>query len=796
MDTSQYMSMFLEEAMENLQTLNDSLLQLEQEPEDSDKLNEIFRVAHTLKGMSATMGFNEIAELTHKMEDVLSEFRDGELKVTENVVTVLFKCLDTLEQMVNNIADDIDEEISIEGIISELQDIKKGSEKGDIKEKAIEEHKEEIALNSDLNLNEYDKNIMKQAKNKGYNTYIIKVILSENTLLKSARAFLIFKSLEDVGEIVKSEPSAEDIESENFDFEINLMYVSKENEKEIYKILSGISEVEEVMLHKLEEEKIIEESKEHTASNLDLDLNEYDINVVKQAEDKGFDSYAIKVVLNENTLLKSARAFLIFKNLEDSGEIVKSIPSVEDIERENFDFEINLMYISNRAKEEIYEILSNISEVEQVMVDNVNVEKEREKIIKAEEKVVAIKEKVQQEKSKVDVKSVQNNKPRGKKEHQFKKQHQSVRVDLGRLDKFMNMVSELVINRTRLEQISQNYKLTELNETLEQVARTTSDLQDLVMKIRMLPLDIVFNRFPRLIRDLSVELDKEMELIIKGQDTELDRTVIDEIGEPLIHLIRNAADHGIEPTEERIKKGKNPVGKIKLLAYQEGTKAVIKVEDDGGGIDVQKVRAKANRLDINTEGMTDNDIRNLIFMQGFSTNEKVTDISGRGVGMDVVKTKIASLGGSVEVISEENKGSSFIIRLPLTLQIIQALLVKVGEETMAISLGYIDRVIDFKEDLIKKTNNKEVIIYNENVIPLIRLSKRLNLEESNSKKKYIVIVKVGEKNIGLVVDSLLGQQEIVIKPLGKTLQGLKEYIGATILGDGLVTLILDVSSLV
>ncbi|QBD87568.1 chemotaxis protein CheA [Clostridium tetani] len=798
MDTSQYMSMFLEEAMENLQTLNDSLLQLEQEPEDSDKLNEIFRVAHTLKGMSATMGFNEIAELTHKMEDVLSEFRDGELKVTENVVTVLFKCLDTLEQMVNNIADDIDEEISIEGIISELQDIKKSSEKGDIKEKAIEEHKEEIALNSDsdLNLNEYDKNIMKQAKNKGYNTYIIKVILSENTLLKSARAFLIFKSLEDVGEIVKSEPSAEDIESENFDFEINLMYVSKENEKEIYKILSGISEVEEVMLHKLEEEKIIEESKEHTASNLDLDLNEYDINVVKQAEDKGFDSYAIKVVLNENTLLKSARAFLIFKNLEDSGEIVKSIPSVEDIERENFDFEINLMYISNRAKEEIYEILSNISEVEQVMVDNVNVEKEREKIIKAEEKVVAIKEKVQQEKSKVDVKSVQNNKPRGKKEHQFKKQHQSVRVDLGRLDKFMNMVSELVINRTRLEQISQNYKLTELNETLEQVARTTSDLQDLVMKIRMLPLDIVFNRFPRLIRDLSVELDKEMELIIKGQDTELDRTVIDEIGEPLIHLIRNAADHGIEPTEERIKKGKNPVGKIKLLAYQEGTKAVIKVEDDGGGIDVQKVRAKANRLDINTEGMTDNDIRNLIFMQGFSTNEKVTDISGRGVGMDVVKTKIASLGGSVEVISEENKGSSFIIRLPLTLQIIQALLVKVGEETMAISLGYIDRVIDFKEDLIKKTNNKEVIIYNENVIPLIRLNKRLNLEESNSKKKYIVIVKVGEKNIGLVVDSLLGQQEIVIKPLGKTLQGLKEYIGATILGDGLVTLILDVSSLV
>lgn len=312
----------------------------------------------------------------------------------------------------------------------------------------------------------------------------------------------------------------------------------------------------------------------------------------------------------------------------------------------------------------------------------------------------------------------------------------------------------------------------------------------------MLPLDTVFNRFPRMIRDLSVELDKEMELVIKGADTELDRTVIDEIGEPLIHLIRNAADHGIESKEERISKGKDPVGKISLIAYQEGTKAVIKVEDDGYGIPIDKIKAKAEKIGTNTDGMTDNDIRNLIFVQGFSTNETVTDISGRGVGMDVVKTKISALGGTVDVLSEKDKGSSFIIRLPLTLQIIQALLVKVSNETMAISLGYIDRVIDYSDDLVKKTNNKEVIIYNGNVTPLIRLNKKLELEETASNKKYIVIVKVGEKNVGLMVDGLLGQKEIVIKPLGKTLQGLKEYIGATILGDGLVTLILDVSVLI
>ncbi len=690
MDTSQYMSMFLEESMDNLQTLNESLLQLEQEPDNIDKLNEIFRVAHTIKGMAATMGFNEMAELTHKMEDVLSEFRDGKLKVTQKVVTVLFKCLDTLEQMVNNISDGVEEEISITNIMDELETIKESTDESKEPE------------------NNHDK---------------------------------------PVDEVNKSNT---------------------------------------------------------------IELNEYDINVVKQAEDRGFKSYGLKIFLSENTLLKSARAFLIFKSLEEYGEIIKSVPSAEDIENENFDFEIDLILLSTKEKDDIHSSLMNISEVDKVIVSDVDLKQEKIKKIEEKSKDEDIKVKAKEQKTDIKPKPavtnvttktttsknvVENgNKAPHKEPH--KKAHQSVRVDLERLDKFMNMVSELVIHRTRLEQISSNYKLNDLNETLEQVARTTSDLQDLVMKIRMLPVDTVFNRFPRMIRDLSVELGKEMELIIQGSETELDRTVIDEIGEPLIHLLRNAADHGVEPKEERIAKGKDEVGKIRLVAYQEGTKAVIKVEDDGSGIPVDKVKAKAERSGISTEGMSDNDIRNLIFMQGFSTNEEVTDVSGRGVGMDVVKTKISALGGTVDVISEKDKGSSFIIRLPLTLQIIQALLVKVGNETMAISLGYIDRVIDYSDDLVKMTNNKEVIIHNGNVTPLIRLSNRLNLNKENSIKNYIVIVKVGEKTVGLMVDGLFGQKEIVIKPLGKTLQGLKEYIGATILGDGLVTLILDVAALV
>ncbi|WP_294341687.1 chemotaxis protein CheA [uncultured Clostridium sp.] len=670
MDTSQYLSMFLEESMDNLQALNESLLQLEQEPENIDKVNEIFRVAHTLKGMAATMGYSKMAELTHKMEDVLSRFRDGDLNVTQEVVTVLFTCLDKLEQMVDAISEG-NEEGEIEGIIKELESLHSQS---------------------------------------------LEVPLS----------------------------------------------VDKENKGEDDKVSSIV-------------------------------LNEYDISIIKQVIEKEYNVYEVNITLDEKTLLKSARAFLIVKALEDSGDIIKIHPSTEDIENENFDLDFTAIYVTKKTDNEVYELIMGISEVASVNVKFLNDSFKEKLEIKPNVEVAA---KPVVEKSKQPSASKSIKKKEEKKSTQHKKVHQSVRVDLERLDNFMNMVSELVIHRTRLEQIASGHRILDLSETLEQVARTTSDLQDLVMKIRMLPLDTVFNRFPRMVRDLSVELDKEMELIIEGQETELDRTVIDEIGEPLIHLIRNAADHGIESKEEREAAGKNPVGKIKLIAYQEGTKAVIKVQDDGAGINVDKIKAKAERVGISTEGMNDNDIKNLIFNQGFSTNEEVTDISGRGVGMDVVKTKIAALGGTVDLISEVGEGSSFIIRLPLTLQIIQALLVKVGSETMAISLGYVNEIVEFKEEDIKKTNNQEVIIYRGAIIPLIRINEKLDIESQNEKKGFVVIVKVGEKTAGILVDSLMGQQEIVIKPLGKILKNLKQYIGATILGDGLVTLILDIAALI
>lgn len=680
MDTSQYLTMFLEESRDNLRTLNDALLDLEQEPDDLEGIAQIFRVAHTIKGMAATMGFTDIAELTHKMEDVLSKFREGDLKITQKVVTVLFKCLDTLERMVDGVENGEEEVFNIEEMIKLLEE---SSIIGD--EEVINSEVSEDNLN-DLELNEYEISVVKQAIDTGHNAFNVSIKLVESTLLKSARVFLIFKDLEEVGEIIKSLPKTEDIEEENFDLHIEAVVVTQVNKEDIETIISKASEIEEFSVEEIKQgvSKIIESKK------------------------------IVESIIEETTNVEVKKNEIkVTQNKEDSKEVSKK--------------------------------------------------------------------EVAQKKSRAAGKST----------------HQSVRVDLERLDKLINMVSELVINRTRLEQIAADQRCQELTETLEQVARTTSDLQDLVMKIRMLPLDVVFNRFPRMIRDVSLELGKEVNFIIEGQDTELDRTVIDEIGEPLIHLLRNAIDHGVESKEDRTKNGKSAVGKIILTAYQEGTKAVIKVQDDGAGINIAKVKAKAERVGIDTEGMSDDEVRNLIFSSGFSTNEQVTDISGRGVGMDVVKTKISALGGTVDVISEEGFGSTFIIKLPLTLQIIQALLVRVGEENFAISLGFIDRVIDFNSINIKKSNSKEVIVYRDRVIPLLRLNEYFGIDEAqDGSEKFVVIVKVANKEIGLLVDSLLGQQEVVIKPLGNSLSNIKEYIGATILGNGLVTLILDVAALV
>ena len=659
MDMSQYLDMFLEESYENIQSLNDEVLKLEKDPDNKETINTIFRAAHTVKGMSASMGFNDMTELTHKMENVFDKFRNDELKVTSDVVNVVFKCIDILTKMLDSIKAGNDEKVNTNEVIQMLDNI----------------------------------------DNLGSNKNINAEIAKEPDVANEAAA--------------KPEP---------------------------------------------------------------VDLNVYDKDIIKQAKDRNYNVLKVDVEIYKDCKLKSARAFLVYNSLEEIGEIIKSIPSIEDLEQEKFDFNFTIMVITKKTCDEVKKVVDSISEIQKVDVTQVE-DEEKEK---NNDTVI---QKAEPEKQKEEDKS-------NKKIHQF------VRVDIERLDKLMNMVGELVIHRTRLEQISSNYKLTDLYETLEQVGRITSDLQDLVMKVRMLPIEKVFNRFPRMVRDLSMELHKDIDFIVEGEDTELDRTVIDEISEPLVHLIRNAVDHGIESSDERIKNGKNSRGTVKLIAYQEGNNAVIKVEDDGRGLDIEKIKKKAEASGIDTTGMSDSDIKNIIFIQGFSTSEKVTDVSGRGVGMDVVKTKISQLGGTVEVESETERGSSFIIKLPVTLSIIQALLVQVGTETFAISLSFIDKVVKINTDDIKTTNGKEVFVYRDKLISLIRTAKKLNLEESGNKEKYVVIINSNGNKSGLIVDKLLGQQEIVIKPVDKIIKDLKQYVGATILGDGLVTLILDPAKLI
>ncbi|NLK20782.1 MAG: chemotaxis protein CheA [Epulopiscium sp.] len=687
MDMSQYLEIFVEESKEHLQSLNESLLQLENEPGNMPILNEVFRVAHTLKGMAGTMGFTKMQKLTHNMENVLSEIRNGRILVDSNLLDTLFKCLDALENYVDEIINTGNE----------------GSE-------------------------EYTQ-IINELGN----------ILSNNF---------------DQGETTEKQGTVhvEQESSTNSDLEI-----------------------------------------------ADVHLTDFENNAVKNALSRSYNVYQISIYLNKACVLKSARAFIVFRSLESLGEIIKSLPKVEDIEDEKFEFDFTVVVISKEAKDMFEKELLSIAEVEQVIIRDIVVsggEDELVNIPDTENKQDSLPGHTPQdthEKDGGESKSiVGKSRPKAGK---------TVRVDIDRLDTLMNLVSELIIIKTRLEGIEGGNNTQNYNEAVEYLERITTSLHDAVMKVRMVPVERVFNRFPRMIRDLSRKLNKEIELTMSGEETELDRTVIDEIGDPLIHLLRNAADHGLETTEERLQKGKDKIGNIYLRAYQDGNNVVIEVEDDGKGIDTKKIKARAVEKGAITSDMASNmseqDIVELLFNPSFSTAEKISDVSGRGVGLDVVKTKIEALGGDIEVKTTLGKGSKFIVRLPLTLAIIQALMVKLGEEKYAIPLNTIQNIEDVKISDIQYIQKQEIIVLRNQVIPIIRLDRVLDVPKKEQKELItVVIVKKGEKQAGFVVDGLIGQQEIVIKSLGKYLSGIRMIAGATILGNGEVALILDINTLV
>ena len=697
MDVSQYLEIFIDESNEHLQSLSDQLMILEKEPENSDTINEIFRAAHSLKGMAGTMGYKRMQNLTHDMENVFSEVRNGNIKVTSDMCDVLFQCLDALENYVSNIQNTQDEGTDDnEPIIKALNSFIGGNNE-ESKETQPQTAASAVTAGegtSELAFADFEMNAVNEALKKGLGVYEIDVTVDENCILKAARAFLVFKNLEGHCDVIKSEPSTQDIEDEKFDKKFTIVVVSKESMEDISGIIRNVSEI------------------------------------------------------------KSAEAKAITTPFPESEET----ESKEEAKTEQT--EVPEATSSKEAKKEETKKPSMLTQAKKAAAAN--------------SKAVS----------------------------------HTVRVDIEKLDVLMNLVSELIIAKNGLvsasisddgETASNNQKFTEQIEYLE---RVTTNLHESVMKVRMMPIEGVISKFPRMIRDLNKKLNKKMELYITGEETELDRTVLDEIGDPIMHLLRNSADHGLESAEVRAERGKPEVGSIYLNAFQEGNNVVIEVADDGNGIDVEKVKSKAVEKGTLTQeqadALTEKEAIDLLFKPSFSTSDKITDVSGRGVGLDVVKSKIEALGGDVEVKTKYGEGSTFSIRLPLTLAIIQALMVKLGDEKYAISLGSIETIEDVPVGDIKYVHAKEVINLRGSVIPLIRLRDILDVpgEAEETDTIIVVIVRKGDKLAGLVVDSLIGQMEIVIKSLGKYININRMISGATILGDGSVALIIDANTLV
>lgn len=662
-DNSVYRTLFFEETDDHLTQLNDHVLLLESNPQDMDLLNDIFRSAHTLKGMAATMGYDVMTQLTHKMENIFDLFKTGALPVTNQGISLIFKCLDRLSELVEDLREERTlQPAQITDLLQELDQVEQGS----TGMAAVTGAKDLTPASQQMlqpqldRIDESDRYVIEQAAADGYHALQIAVRLDEQSLLKGPRAFLIMEKLGQAGDILYTNPDAQTIEEGAFASDFSLIFLTQLSEAEIEKNIASNSEIASFLV----------------------------------------EPYAAKKVQDTAVSIAATEPNAVAPQ-------------------------------ANRSTAAAHSTASN----------------------------------------------------------------QSIRVDLHRLDSFLDLVSELVVYRNQLEDVSEREQLEAVKEPLEHVSRLTSELQDLVLRIRMQQVNVVFSRFPRMVRDLSNELQKEMDLVIEGEETELDKTVVSELSEPLVHLLRNSVDHGIESPAEREALGKPRKGTIRLAASQEGNRVMITLEDDGKGLDPQVIKASAEKKGLATAGLSDEELQQLIFHPGFSTAQAVTNISGRGVGMDAVQSKITQLGGTIDMKSQPNQGTQFLIKLPLTLSIIQALMVRVGQEVFAIPLNLVERVVMIQESDLIHTVSDEVYRYQEELIPIVRTDSLLGIKGDQVEKKFAIIVNNEQQFHGILADELIGQQEIVIKKIDPLLQKLNRYQGATILGDGSIALILDIHAI-
>ncbi|MCI1773427.1 chemotaxis protein CheA [Paenibacillus lautus] len=685
MDMNQYLTMFIDESNDHLQSLNENMLQLESNPDDIGIVQIIFRSAHTLKGMAATMGFEDLASLTHQMENVLDLVRNEKLKMQDFIFDTLFKSLDALESMVQDITEGGDGKADVSAIVASLQSIVRG-EGASTSVGSVEGNNAAVAVQG-IELDEFQFSVLDQSISEGHKVLYIQVTLREDCQLKAVRAYMVFETLERSGEIVKTYPDVQEIEQGEFDRVFSLYYITQRETQDIESQILGVSEIEAATVVALDHESLQQMVQESAAT-----------------------TEAVKP--------QAAPAAA-------ASPEAKSAPAP--------------------AKD-----------------------------------------------SKAPARNAGGGNP-----------SRTIRVDIERLDVLMNLFSELLIDRVRLEQLASESKNQELTDTVEHMSRVSSDLQNIVLKLRMVPVDTVFNRFPRMVRDLAKTLDKKIDLIITGADTELDRTVIDEIGDPLVHLLRNSADHGVEPVADRIAAGKPETGTVHLRAFHSGNNVFIEIEDDGRGIYRDKILKNALAKGVVTEAeaasMTDDEVNQLLFAPGFSTAEKISDVSGRGVGLDVVKSKIVALGGNVTIYSTPGKGTNFSVQLPLTLSIIAAMLIRMGSEKYAIPLSSIVETGIIKRGQIKNVHGSRMVQFRESLIPVISLSRLFEVpdfDEEQEEETEIVVIRKGDRLAALTIDDFIGQSEIVIKNLGKYLPAIQGVSGATILGDGQVALIIDANAFI
>lgn len=741
--SEQELPIFLSEADEHLQNLDSQLLLIERHDYDAETLQSAFRSAHTLKGMAGMIGHTRMVQMTHALETALDGFRKGTLSVSEGLIDLCLDAVDGLRHLRDEVVNRAESEIDIDALVSRFASL----QVGDVPPPKSQEPTPPASPQKQTNGSKRppgveflkDLTVLPPDPTTG-GQVCVRARINPNSVASAARALQLMMALQDVGEILEMTPSLAQIETAQPVGEFTATVQTDRAVDDVRRALEAISDVDELVVEP-------KPSPQPAAAPQAAPENDND-------DDKPPEKLGEFMI---------AQGLITPEQLEEALQKQKQMPGEHRL---------------------IGQVLVELGYIRQQDLDAAVaslLQKQRQALVKA---------------SSTARKSE-------------RKAEMTVRTSVERLDILMNLIGELITDRNHLNQIRNRLQMEQrgvdtvekFSETVNHLGRITDQLQEEVMRIRMLPVSNVFHKFPRLVRDLAQQTGKKVDLIIEGEDTELDRSVIDMINDPLIHILRNAVDHGIEPPEERIAAGKPERGRILLTARHEHGHIVITVEDDGRGINAEKLRQSAVRRGLLTEeevnALPDDKAIELIFHSGFSTASSVTDISGRGVGMDIVRANIQRINGNIQVETHPGIGTQFSIVLPLTLAIVPTLLVKVAESIFAIPLVMVAETLRLEQEEIRTIRGEPVTVLRDSVLPLIFMDEVYDLAADRRERKflYVVVVQTGKQRVGLVVDALMGEEEVVVKALGALVGEIPGISSGAILGDGQIALIVDVPGL-